>query len=606
MLAFIYVGCFLYHIQITRHDELYSKAKRMYTAVKTREGIRGEIFDYNGNLLVGNIPVVDVYCDPSLVGDEAQCQKIAQYFANRAGCDYDLIYRRLMDKEIVTYSEETQEKRVRIRRFAVIEKGIEFNLGQQLKNETAELKFKGLMFKNTFRRSYPKGRMLANILGFSSIDNDKLKAVMGLEKTFDEQMQSTDSTLVYERGRDGRIVSYSMSELEDGHSGYDIYLTVQEPIQAILEEELDKLYEKSRPIAAYAVMADPFTGNILAIAQRPTYDPNDRSTMDPQAYLNRIASDVMEPGSIMKPFVIASALDMGIITPDTLIDCGEGIWYYGGKPLRDSHRIGLVPVTEVVKQSSNIGTAKIALMMGEENLDRTLRAFGFGKKTGLPLKPETSGIFRPINKWDKLSITRFCIGQGIAASPLQLVQAYCMLANGGYPISLRLVDRLDNGESEKRFPTEVGPCFFKRPETYHEILSMMKKVTEPGGTATRAAVPGYYVASKTGTSEKFIDGAYRKKYVASFCGFVPADRPKFVLLVTCDEPQGGYYGGAVAGPTFSAIAERTLKYLHIPPDTDLDTWYKEREILQKEQYKKRLEEDARVRARREARQRARQ
>ena len=241
--------------------------------------------------------------------------------------------------------------------------------------------------------------------------------------------------------------------------------------------------------------------------------------------------------------------------------------------------------------------------MGEEKLDQTLRAFGFGKKTGLPLKPETSGIFRPLHKWDKLSITRFCIGQGIAASPLQLIQAYCMLANGGYPVNLRLVDRLDNGTQSKSMPREKGPCFFKRPETYSEILSMMQKVTEPGGTAQLAAIPGYRVASKTGTSEKFMNGAYQDKYITSFCGYVPALKPRFVLLVTCDEPQNGSYGGTVAGPVFRAIAERALKYMHVPPDVDLETWEAERRALRKEIYQKRLKQDAELRARREARRR---
>ena len=265
-----------------------------------------------------------------MVGDAEECQQIAQYFANRAGCDYNTIYRRLMDKEIVSYSKETNERKVRPRKFAVIEKGIEFELGKKLEQEVKDLKFKGLFFKDTYYRSYPKGKMLANILGFSSIDNDKLKANMGLEKTFEKEMQAGESILIYERGLDGRVVSYSMAELEEGHSSYDIYLTVQEPLQAILEEELDKLFETARPLAAYAVMADPYTGNILAVAQRPTYDPNDRSKMDPKAYVNRIASDVMEPGSIMKPFVVASALDMGLVTPNTIIDAGDGIWYYGG------------------------------------------------------------------------------------------------------------------------------------------------------------------------------------------------------------------------------------------------------------------------------------
>ena len=296
----------------------------------------------------------------------------------------------------------------------------------------------------------------------------------------------------------------------------------------------------------------------------------------------------------MKPLVVAGALDRGIVTPETRFDCEKGLWFYGGKSLKDSHPMGILTVSEIIQHSSNIGTAKIALAMGEKTLDEVLRSFGIGSRTGIPLKPETVGIYRPLKLWDTLSITRFPIGQGVAVSPLQLVRGYCMLANGGHPVKLRLVDRIENPATgiEQKMPLEKHNSIFKDPSTHKKIVEMMKTVTGQGGTAKTAAIRGYYVAGKTGTAQKFVDGAYsRKKYIANFAGFVPADNPRFVLLVVADEPNGGIYGGTVAGPTFQTIAERTLKYLNVKPDYDADARDQEQKLAKK----KKLEEMRRER-----------
>ena len=226
------------------------------------------------------------------------------------------------------------------------------------------------------------------------------------------------------------------------------------------------------------------------------------------------------------------------------------------------------------------------------------------KRTGVPLKPETAGIFRPLKQWDKLSITRFPIGQGIAASPLQIVRSYCMLANGGHPVNLRLVDRIENPETGKveKIPVTRLPSVYRNKDTHHEIIEMMKRVTEPGGTATIAAIRGYHVAGKTGTAQKFINGEYsHKKFTASFIGFVPADKPRFVLLVTADEPHGAYYGGTVSGPYFRSIAERTLKFMRTPPDMDLavyDAKFKAAKAKVMEEKRRLWAQEARKRAER--------
>ena len=564
------LGFHLYGVQIIRHDELYGKARDTYTSVKTKQGKRGEIYDFQGNLLVGNIPCMDICADPEIIGPEENCRIAADIIVRELPeLKKEDILKRLMAK---TRTREINGKTVDVKNnYAFIDSKVDLKTAKNIEIALKEKKIKGITFKESSKRFYPKNELLANILGFTNIDKDDVIAVIGLEKFFNEFIKPSSSEIHYERARDGLPLSYGWeNKIDDVKDGMNVYLTIQEPIQAILEEELDKLMEKWKPRAVYAVMADPFTGNIVAVAQRPSFNPNDRKSMlNSDAWRNRITEDIFEPGSIMKPVAVAGALDAGIVTPNTVFDCERGAWFYGGKILRDSHPLDILTVSQVIQKSSNIGTAKIALKMGERRLYYTLKSFGFGEKTGVPLKPETSGIFRPLKKWDTLSITRFPIGQGIGVSPLQLVRAYCALANGGYLIKLRMIDRLENPDTGHviKIPVKPGIKIFKRSETHQQIVRMMKLVTQEGGTATKAAMDGYPVAGKTGTSQKVINGQYsHSKFFASFAGFVPADNPAFVLFVTVDEPQGAQYGGTISAPAFKAISERTLRYLDIKPD----------------------------------------
>jgi len=308
------------------------------------------------------------------------------------------------------------------------------------------------------------------------------------------------------------------------------------------------------------------------VAQRPTFNPNDRRKMNPDSWRNRISEDIFDPGSTMKPIAISGAIDDGIVKPSTRIDCEKGAWKYGGKVLHDSHPMAILSVREIVQKSSNIGTAKIALKMGKKRLNRTLRSFGFGSRTGIQLKVETRGIFTRLEKWDKLSITRFPIGQGISCSPLQLVRAYCGLANHGKIPRLRLIDRMKDPDKDHAIKmwSPKPKRIYRNKSTWKTMIDMLVLVTQQGGTATKAAIPGYEVAGKTGTSQKVVDGEYsHSQYFATFIGFVPARNPAFVLLVTADEPQGAIYGGTVAAPTFKNIAQRSLQYLDIKPNPKL-------------------------------------
>ena len=555
-----------YFVQILRGPELYAKAKSVYTTVKNEKGERGRIFDNRGNLLVGNIPCSDLVTDPKITGDPEQCHKVAEILAEPLGmsvCDvFDAIaLKKRGDCEI---------------RYKVIKKELPLEEARKVEKLLKDKRMIWIFLEEKTKRSYPKNELLSNILGITNSDGEVLKPVNGIEKAFNESLVPTKVKNIYERDRKGVPFTYGKRLLQNERNGNDIYLTVEEPIQAIVEEELEKLMEKYSPASAYAVMADPYTGNILAIAQRPTFNPNDRKNITPDKWRDRFLTDVFEPGSTMKPVPISGALDYGVVSPNSTFNCEHAHWLYAGKVLRDSHPYDVLSVTDIIRYSSNIGTAKVSVMLGEKRLYQVFKRFGFGKRTGIPIKPEANGQFRKLGSWDKLSIARFPIGQGISCSPLQLVRAYCALANGGTLVKMRLVDREVNPETGETVYMEIPPGekVFMNKDTSQKINSMLKLVTREGGTGIKAKVPGYDVAGKTGTSQKWVDGAYSGTlFFASFIGFVTADKPAFVLLVMADEPKKNHFGGVVSAPVFKNIAEKVLRYLNVEaqyPDELID------------------------------------
>jgi cell division protein FtsI/penicillin-binding protein 2 len=558
--CFLALGLRFHHLQVDRHAELYEKARAKYTAVAHRRGERGLIYDINGNLLVGNTPCSDIVADPQLTGDEERCRELAAFLAKRLGMAPGDLFRRLATR--------TRPDGRKLR-YVVIRRGVDLELAEQIRADVRKQRFKGVFFEETSTRYYPKNEMLAQVLGFINLDGDEEIAVSGIEKAVHSRLSARNpASNHYERDRRGMPLSYGKAETDEPRDGFNVYLTINEQLQDLVEAELDALCSKYSPKAAYAIMVDPYTGNILALGQRPTFNPNDRASMDPESWRPRMLSDIFEPGSTMKPFAIAGALDHGIISPDTVFDCENGLWFFAGRTLRDVHGYGRLSVTQIIQKSSNIGTAKIAIAMGKPRLYQTLRRFGFGEKTGIPLVPESRGIFRKPDQWDALSISRFPIGQGIASTPLQLARAYCALANGGRLVNLRLIDSFEDPLTglKVKIPMQPAPKAFLRPDTHAKLLEMLTLVCEDGGTATRAAVPGYRIAGKTGTSQKAGVGGYsHSDYFATFVGFAPADNPAFVLLVTADEPQGSHYGGVVAAPYFQSIAHQALNYLNIAP-----------------------------------------
>lgn len=550
----------IYQVQIERHEELLSKAKNKYVRTIKQKGERGKIFDIHGNLLATNEPCYDISADPSSKSFEKteDCEEIASFLANASGSDKDKTLKRLTEK----YTHDG-----RIKKFAPVCSKVNLETKEKIRKYCEEKKIKGVSYKETTKRFYPNDHALIHIIGFVNEEQGEEIPQYGVEKIKQRSIKASDGEIRIEQDRKGRSIEQNI--LEQCRDGNDIYLTISLPIQMIVEEEIDRIYAKYDPKGAFIVVANPKNGNIMAIAQRPTFNPNDRSTIiDSNVIRDKIISEAFEPGSIMKAIPIAGALDMGLITPDERFDCENGRWLYGGAILRDAHPYGILSVSQIIQKSSNIGTAKIALKMGEDRLDNIFKRFEFGKTTGIQIPTEATGIYRKRKNWDRLSITRFPIGQGIMVSCLQIVRAYCAIANGGYLLNLRIIDRETNPITKETFyfKTEAPKKIFARSDTRQKIVDMLKLVTKKGGTAERAAIKGYETAGKTGTAQKVIDGHYsNSKFCSSFIGFAPADDPAFLMLIMLDEPQGTYYGGIVSAESFKIIGEKILKIFDVPP-----------------------------------------
>jgi len=401
--------------------------------------------------------------------------------------------------------------------------------------------------------------------------NHERKGVQGIEAAMDDYLSGQDGFRYIERDRTGQELVVYRGQEREPRDGLNVTLTIDMGLQSIVEDELDAAVKEYKPKTAIAIMANPKTGEILAMASRPNYEPDALGEAQPEDMKNHAVIDMFEPGSTFKIVVASAALNEGLITTETRINCEGGHFAYAGKILRDHHGYGLMPVHDILMKSSNIGSAKMGLMEGEQTFYEYIKRFGFGERTGVELPGEIRGLVPPPSRWDKLSITRMPMGQALAVTPLQTVQAMSVIANGGKLIAPHLVKSLS--DSGGKVIKEFKPSVIREvinSETASIVSNALIDVVSTKGTAILASVPGFKVAGKTGTAQKAMPGGgyYENKYVASFCGYMPADDPAFVCLVLVDDPQVGpemYYGGLVAAPVFSRIAERAARYLDLQP-----------------------------------------
>jgi cell division protein FtsI (penicillin-binding protein 3) len=518
------------YLLVFKGGELKTMASTQHVQDVTLIAKRGTITDRHGAELAVSEDAATIFATPFLIKDPV---RVARRIAPILGRDEDKVMKVLAD---------------RTSGFAYLARKAEARKGERIE----KLELEGVGVLDDSRRYYPEGALASQVVGSVGVDN---KGLSCLEQQLDDDLRGSDGK--QQIVRDARGVPVSLDQLADDHAGQDLRLTLDVPLQDRAEQVLAGVGRTYQPKGATAIVADPRTGDLLAIANWPSVDANRVEEAPAWARLNRAVGFTYEPGSTFKSFTVAAALSENVVRPDSRFNIGPEI-QVADRVIKEAHGTGgILTVSDILARSSNVGAVRIGQRLGERRFDRWVRKFGFGQMTDLPLPGESPGIVPKVQDYSGASIGNLPLGQGLAVTPIQMVGAYAAIANGGVLLTPRL--NLD----EK--PGEGDRIMSER--TAARVRRMLEGVLGPGGTAPEAAVSGYDIAGKTGTAEKPENGEYSKdKVVASFVGFAPANRPRLLVAVIVDEPKVVHSGGEVAAPAFEKIASFALPYLGIPPD----------------------------------------
>ncbi|MGO9376934.1 MAG: peptidoglycan D,D-transpeptidase FtsI family protein [Dissulfurispiraceae bacterium] len=531
-------------IMLINHDWYLQKARGQQTRKEIIPVKRGVIMDRRGHELAINLETESIFCDPAEV---TSANQVARTLSLTIHKNEGAIYAKLVTNKHFSW--------------------VERKMADEKARQVQGMQLKGVGLVTEMKRVYPKGALASHVVGFVNLDN---KGIEGVEKVYEKYLTAKEgSTYVV---RDAKGNSLSEGSTKDIR-GNDVVLTIDEGLQYILEKNLDAAMIKWRAVAATAIMMDPFTGEIFALANRPNFDPSELSQANPSEIRNRAITDCYEPGSTFKIVVGIAALEEKVVNPETRFDCSAGSIEVGGRRIKDDHKHGVLAFREVIQKSSNVGTIKTALMVGKSKVYEYIKKFGFGDKTGIDLQGEIPGLVKSPDRWSGTSIGAMAIGQEIAVTPLQVLRAYSAVANGGYLVTPHVVKEIRSPDGVIISKIEPKTQRIISAETAATFRGILKTVTEEGGTATEAAVEGNQVAGKTGTAQLFDQQTkhYSKtRYIGSFVGFVPADNPRLAIIVVIKEPKGQIYGGIVAGPVFRQIANEALSYLTVPMDNAMD------------------------------------
>ncbi|HUE14297.1 MAG TPA: penicillin-binding protein 2 [Planctomycetaceae bacterium] len=557
----------LIQLQVFEAARLAERANRQRSYADVLPAPPGDLLDRDGRVLATTVKAHSLFLIPQDVFDR---WPVSLSLAGALKLDADRIYERLVEQ--------------RDKKFLWIKRRL--TPAEEEAVEKLKLPVGTWGFRDEYLRRYPQGALAAHVLGLRDIDG---KGRGGLEESLDAMLRGQEGRRTLIRDARGRVIDVADEEAVPPRRGADVRTTLDAVVQTYVERELDRLIAEWKPRGACAVVQDPVTGEILAMASRPTFDPNDPESVSPAVWKNRAVAWMYEPGSTFKPFVVAGALQRGLLNRDDEIDCGNGETRLGSRLLHDTHPYGRLSVTDVLVKSSNIGMSQIGARLSNEQLHATILSFGFGRPTGSGLPGEMPGMLRPFKDWSSYSSASLSIGQELAVTPLQMICAHSALANGGTWISPKLVLSATRGPLERSqwartggqgvsavpaldggLPSSIVSKATDRSAARWLVEQPMTEVVRRG-TGTRAQLTGYAVFGKTGTAQKLdsATGTYSTtKYVGSFLCGAPAADPRVLVLVVVDEPatNGSHYGGTVAAPAAAEILHQTLIHLRVAPD----------------------------------------
>jgi cell division protein FtsI (penicillin-binding protein 3) len=513
-------------------DFLQKQGESRYTRTLELPATRGKITDRNGQVLASSVPVKAVWAIPEDVTDtpKAKLHELAGLL-------------NLSDREL-------HEKLDSDRSFVYLKRQVEPEVTEKI----AKLGIAGIETRKEYKRFYPESDVTAHVVGFTNIED---AGQDGMELAAQKSLAGMTGSRRVIKDRLGHIVE-DIEAVREPHDGKDLALSIDSKIQYIAFTQLKNAVEKNNAKAGAIVVLDVKTGEILALANLPSYNPNNRAVLTGAQLRNRVLTDTFEPGSTLKPFTVALALESKRVTPNTTFQTSPGKMTIGTATISDAHTHGMLTVSEIIQKSSNIGTAKMALQMQPQEMWEMFNSVGFGQQPKFGFPGAVAGRVRPYKSWRPIEQATMSYGHGISVSLLQLARSYLIFARNGdlIPLSFQKVNDLPIG---RRIISE---------KTARELRAMLESVASPDGTAPKAQVPGYRVGGKTGTAYKVVNGKYADKYVASFVGFAPASDPRLVIAVMVDEPSKAlHYGGDVAAPVFAAVAANALRALDVAPDS---------------------------------------
>jgi cell division protein FtsI (penicillin-binding protein 3) len=542
-LFFAVVAARSFYLQIIKKDEWTKLADRQQQKIVPLTPDRGTIYDCTGSAMAVSIEMSSCFAEPDRISD---IRETATELS-----------------PILNISNGVLEKKLKSsKNFVWMRRLITPDMVARIK----ALDMEGIGFVKETKRYYPNSEIAAHVLGFTGLDPQGLD---GIELRYNSMLLGNTGYMVMERDALGRYIALKGTVVKKSSRGANVVLTLDKNIQYIAEKELAKAVVDNRANAGMAVVMEPQTGKVLALANYPTFNPNSFNRYPSQNLRDRVVADSFEPGSTMKIFLISSALEAKAISARDRFNCENGSYSIGGRTIHDTHKYGTLGVSDILKYSSNIGAAKIGARLGPQKLYSYLKEYGFGSRTGIELPGETEGILKNCNRWYGIDLATISFGQGVSVTAIQLAAAVSAIANGGYLMKPYIIDRItdDNGNVLQQFSPQIQRKVIS-PQTARTVTRMMEGVTDEGGTGVKADVEGYDVAGKTGTAQKVdhLTRAYSaSKRIGSFVGFVPAEHPKLTILVVIDEPKTSSYGGIVAAPAFSEIALQSLCYLKVLP-----------------------------------------